>query len=954
MTGEPTYEELVQRVRELETRENRYRLLFDHMSSGFALHEIVVNENGNPIDYVFLEINSAFETLTGLSRQDVIHKKVTEVLSGIENDPADWIGKYGQVALTGREFSFEHYSLSLGRWYSVQAFSHKNGQFATIFEDVTERRRVEEALRKTSESLQAILDNSPLLISEFDLEGRYIRVNHAVAKLLERHSSELIGKAFSEILPAETAELFMKRLDLVSNARKPITLEDHLVTPEGDHYFITTIFPLFDASGQIRSIGGIAHNITERKQAELLLEAERAQLSSLFKYSGEAILLLDLENHILDANKGFERIFGYSLEEARGKIIKDLICPNRFYHSESKELDEQSINGIKNIEIIRKHKDGKEIDVRVSAGPIKLGDRITGRFVVFDDITERKRSEREDRLNKARLEIIHKIATMSNATDKDICDVVLESMVDITDSAIGFLGFLSENEEVMKIHAWSSSAMAECAIYDKPLEFPIDQAGLWGEAVRNRKPMIFNDYEAPHPSKKGFPEGHVQVSRFMAVPVFDGDRIVGIAAVGNSQDPYNDSDVTQLSLLMDAWWEHIRRRRTDREKEELQARLAQAHKMEAIGTLAGGIAHDFNNILSIIVGNSELAMLDVPEWSPAQDNLKEVREATLRARDLVKQILMFARQKEHTVSNIRLKPIAKETIKMLRASIPTTVKIRKNIREGLPSVLADPSQIQQIIINLCTNAGQVMEAEGGTLTFTLDTVDTETPLHTMMEALPPGRYVRMQVKDTGSGIPPEILDRIFDPFFTTKGVGEGTGLGLAVVHGIVQDRKGGIIVESVEGQGTTFFIYLPASEVESVEVKAEQKIELPRGTERVLFVDDEAMILNLGQRMLERLGYKVETRASGTDALECFRQDPHRFDLLVTDMTMPGMRGDRLAEEFLAMRPEIPVILCTGYSRQISKKKAQEIGIRAFVMKPLTQHELANTVRKVLDEKPQR
>jgi PAS domain S-box-containing protein len=384
---------------------------------------------------------------------------------------------------------------------------------------------------------------------------------------------------------------------------------------------------------------------------------------------------------------------------------------------------------------------------------------------------------------------------------------------------------------------------------------------------------------------------------------------------------------------------------------ELEKRMAQAQKMESIGTLAGGIAHDFNNILSIIVGNTELAMRDLPEWSPAQDNLKEVREATLRARELVKQILLFARRKEHTLSNIRLEPIARESLKMLRSTIPTTVEIREDIEEGLPSVLADPSQIQQIIMNLCTNAGQVMEAEGGTLTFTLDVADLKAPLHTMVEVAP-GRYVRLQVCDTGPGIPPEVVERIFDPFFTTKGVGEGTGLGLAVVHGIVLDRNGGITVESEEGRGTTFTVYLPASEVESVEVTAEEKTELPRGTERILFVDDEPMIMKLGQRMLERQGYHVETRASGTDALECFRQDPHRFDLVVTDMTMPGMRGDRLAEEIMAIRPDIPVILCTGYSKQISNEKAREMGIRAFVMKPFTAQELANTVREVLDEKP--
>jgi CheY-like chemotaxis protein len=291
---------------------------------------------------------------------------------------------------------------------------------------------------------------------------------------------------------------------------------------------------------------------------------------------------------------------------------------------------------------------------------------------------------------------------------------------------------------------------------------------------------------------------------------------------------------------------------------------------------------------------------------------------------------------------------------MLRASIPTTVEIQQEIEGNLPPVHADPSQIQQVIMNLCTNAGQVMEAEGGTLEVVLDTVEVDIPLETLTGPIPEGRYARLEVRDTGPGIAPENVGRIFEPFFTTKGVGEGTGLGLAVVHGIVAERSGGLSVESAVGRGTTFRVYLPALEVEHTQEAAEEKPALPRGTERILLVDDEPMILKLGQRMLERQGYTVESRASGTDALECFKQDPERFDLVVTDMTMPGVRGDKLAEEVMAFRRDIPVILCTGYSKHISEERAAELGIRAFVTKPLTQQELANTVRRVLDKSRKR
>jgi len=392
------------------------------------------------------------------------------------------------------------------------------------------------------------------------------------------------------------------------------------------------------------------------------------------------------------------------------------------------------------------------------------------------------------------------------------------------------------------------------------------------------------------------------------------------------------------------------RKKSDREKSQLQIKLQQAQKMEAIGTLAGGIAHDFNNILGVIVGNAELAMLDLPERDPAHNNLREVREATLRARDLVNQILLFARQKKHRVDTIQVGPIAQESLKMLRASIPTTVDIRQEIHEGLPPILADPSSIQQIIMNLCTNAAQSMESEGGTLEVTLRAKELDSPRDTLTGSIQGGRYLELQIRDTGPGIAEEHLERIFDPFFTTKEVGEGTGLGLAVVHGIVQDRQGGITVETEEGQGTTFTVCLPASEAEFPEAEKQQESELSLGTERILFVDDELTIRMMIKQMLERQGYDVQALGNGAEALDSFRQDPGRFDLVVTDMTMPGMRGDKLAKEMLAIRPDIPVILCTGYNKQISRDKARDLGIRAFLMKPLTQNELFHTVRRVLDE----
>jgi len=382
---------------------------------------------------------------------------------------------------------------------------------------------------------------------------------------------------------------------------------------------------------------------------------------------------------------------------------------------------------------------------------------------------------------------------------------------------------------------------------------------------------------------------------------------------------------------------------------DMENRLTQAQKMEAIGTLAGGIAHDFNNILSAIVGFAQLVEEELPEGSQNRADLGEVLKAAGRAKGLVKQILAFSRQGDHQARPLRVDLIAKEALKMLRASLPASMEISHSMDPELPHVVADPTQVHQVLLNLCTNAAQAMEDESGVLEVRLDAVKLEKELLTLAGHLPPGEYVRLRVGDTGVGIPEDVMGRVFEPYFTTKKAGEGTGLGLAVVYGIVKDSGGGILVESASGKGTIFTVYFPGSVGEPETVEPRQK-HFPRGREQILFVDDEPPIVKLGKEYLERLGYDVTATQSPLDALDLFREAPDRFDLVITDMTMPRMTGDEFASAVLSVRPGIPVILCTGYSRRMSETKAREMGIRAFVMKPLAQDELAHTIRRVLDE----
>ena len=381
------------------------------------------------------------------------------------------------------------------------------------------------------------------------------------------------------------------------------------------------------------------------------------------------------------------------------------------------------------------------------------------------------------------------------------------------------------------------------------------------------------------------------------------------------------------------------------EKEQLETKLRQAQKMESIGTLAGGIAHDFNNILSSIIGFTELALDEAGKGTNIEDDLQEVQAAGMRAKDLVKQILTFARQSDEAVKPIQVNVIAKEVLNFIKSSIPTTIQINDKI-ESDSFILGSPTQLHQVLMNLCTNAAQAMEEKGGIL----EVMVNDTPIDKMtIPALKAGEYIEIKVTDTGMGISPQHIHTVFEPYFTTKPMGEGTGMGLAVVHGIVENHGGQIRVDSVVGKGTCFTIYLPITKKRKVYTYSEKE-DLPLGNENILFVDDEAPIAKMGSKALEQLGYFVTTRTSSIEALALFKLKPHSFDLVISDMTMPNMTGDILAGELMKIRPDIPVVLCTGYSKKLSEENAAAIDIKAFLYKPIVKADLAKTVRKVLDE----
>lgn len=397
------------------------------------------------------------------------------------------------------------------------------------------------------------------------------------------------------------------------------------------------------------------------------------------------------------------------------------------------------------------------------------------------------------------------------------------------------------------------------------------------------------------------------------------------------------------------------RREAEKNKERLEEQLRQSMKMEAIGTLAGGIAHDFNNILTAIIGYTDLARLSVVNncsrsQCPAQSDLDQVLDASHRAKELVKQILTFSRQEKHQRTPVQLSSIVKEALKLLRSTIPASVQIRDRIITGEEYIMAVPTQIHQIVMNLVTNGYHAMRKLGGILAVNLYQIQLDADdIKVSNLHLSPGPYLVLEVSDTGIGMSRTVMERIFDPYYTTKGDSGGTGMGLAVVHGIVREHKGHISVYSEPAKGSTFKVYFPQIIASAHKHVTQHQERIPGGTESIMLVDDEKIVLDLEKAILNQLGYKVAAFLEADEALEAFYDSPSGFDLIITDMTMPKMNGAEFTRRVLNRYPEMPVIICTGFSELLNEEKARAIGAREFVMKPLVMREIASTLRTVLD-----
>ena len=945
--------------------------------------------------------------------------------------------------------------------------------------------------------------------------------------------------------------------------------------------------PVFGPNGGPGGRVWFFHDITRRARAEAKLLESRQSLEAIINSIADPVFVKDAEHRFILVNEAFCAVIGAPPEAILGKQDADFFPPEQvdvFLRQDSLVF----ATGIPNVnEEVISRADGALLTIVTKK---TLHTDAVGRTVivgVIRDITEQVRARRVQQAAQLRAQALLELFRLPRTSDAALAAFALDQLVALTESRLGFIGFVDPAEATMSAHVWSARAMQESAVEDGPTLFDVRTGGLWAAPVREHRTVRVNDYAAPNPLKKGCPAGHVELTRFLGGPLGKEGRAVLVAGLGNKAAEYGESDEAGAALFLEGVWELIGRNRAERgliesraqlddvgamgrvggweldvatktlrwtgetyrihdvpesespdlatailfydlpgrsvleaavqsgleegkpfdlelpitsargrrlwtramgypvkadgrvvkltgtfqditarkraeeriaslaaaveqsaddsivmdlagriqyvnsafertsgySSEEavgrdighflrrganeaaipglwktvreghpwqgrlsnrtrdgraivldcsvsairdqsggvigyvstrrdvtrqvaLEAHVVHADKLEAVGTLAGGIAHDFNNILSAIVGNTQMAMMKCPDATPVQQDLEVVLQAARRATDLVKQILTFSRHTLHEESPVELGLIVKEAMKLLRATVPTTIEIRTDVR-STAMVLADPTEVHRSIVNLCTNAIVAMDGRGGVLEVGLADVDVDAPLAQRLLGTTPGSFVRLRIHDTGHGMSPEVLERIFEPFFTTREPGKGTGMGLAVVHGIVTSLHGAITVTSEPGEGTTFEIYLPVAPSASQDGVVPLE-EIRRGTERVLVVDDEPLVLETVGDMLHLLGYQVRSETSGAEALAAFEADPRAFDLVITDMTMPGMTGDVLAERLKGCRPDIPVILCSGYTEEQIPAGTRLQGIDEFLMKPLFIGPLSQVLRQVL------
>ncbi len=753
--------------------------------------------------------------------------------------------------------------------------------------DITKRREAEEALQNERTSLKTIIDSIPVMIDRYDDNGNMLYLNKEFEKKIGWKTEELCEiNLMEEVYPDPS----LRQLAKVYMEKSVIEWREFPIRTKSGEIVISEWSNIrLDDGTRI----GIGIDVTERRRTEGELATESAHREILMEHSRDGIVIIDQTGQVIESNRRFADMLGYPLELMRQLKVFDweINHPPDRINEMINSVDEKGDF----FETRHRRRDGSTYDVEISSNAAWFNEQKLI-FCICRDITDRKQTEQSLAESEFRYKMLH------NASFGGIA---------IHDQGI----ILECNYGLSEMTGYEYSEL-------------IGMNGLLLIAEQSRKRVMNNirsGYEKPYEAMGLRKNGEEFPMQLEARNV-----------------PYKGKQVRTVEFR-----DITERNQAEAEREKLQEQLNQAQKMESIGSLAGGIAHDFNNILFPIVGLSEMMLDDFPTGSIEHQNLHEIFQAGKRGRELIQQILSFSRQSEHRPIPVHIQKILKEVLKLCRATIPADIPITQDIKTDCGPVMADPTQIHQITMNLITNAYHAVESAGGTISVQLAELNI-TSMDDPADDLVPGRYAVLSVSDTGIGIDGAIINKIFDPYFTTKEKGRGTGLGLATVYGIVKAHGGDIRVTSDIGKGATFHVYLPLMEKTQESEHENEATPLPTGTEHILLVDDEKAIVHLEKQMLERLGYQTSVFTSSREAQAAFKTDPSRFDLVITDMNMPNMNGMQFAAELIDIRPDIPIILCTGFSERIDNKKAKDHGISDLLMKPLGMKDLAIKIQELL------
>ncbi len=788
-----------------------------------------------------------------------------------------------------------------------------------LVEDLTDeielKEKTQKELLESEEKYRVLVESVAQPIFIVNRDGMFEFMNNCGAGMLGSAPEELTGSTMGDVFPKSIADGQMEKIRGALDFGKLVTSTSKSVMQGKEMWFTAQIQPLQDDNGYFNRALVILTDITECKQTEVALQESEERFKTLMHQSPMVMEIYDINGLQIEVNRAYEELWQFPASQTVKKfnILKSqevidtglIDYVNRAYAGESVTVPEYNFNPTGDTEAQGK---GRIRWLITTIYPLKdLNRKVKDIVITHSDITKLKHSEEAFREGEERF----------------------RSLIDSTSDGIII------SDHFGKVTMWNNGAK-------NIFGYHADE--IIGKPITYLMPRRFRDSHR---------EGLLRFAK--------SDNSQHMVKALELEGLRKDRSVFPLELSLSTWHNRgirlfatiirdiTERKQAEEEKTRLEKQLRRAQKLETIGTLAGGIVHDFNNILVPIMGYADMALRKLKKTDPLNTNLKHILNGAHRAKDLVEQILLFTKQSEKKRQLVSLQTMVKETLKLLRPSIPTTIEIRHRLDTLCEKVWADSTQINQVIVNLCTNAWQAMEEKGGKLTIKLTQKKVDTITADLYPNLNEADYACLSIIDTGQGMDEQTVDRIFEPFFTTKALDKGTGLGLSVVHGIIRSHKGDIFVYSEPGKGTAFHVYLPIikSKKKVIEATSEKIIG---GKEYVMIVDDEAAIAKMIKRMLESFGYKTDVYKTGYDAIKAFKQQPDKYDLLVSDLTMPQMTGLDLADELHKDRPEFPVMIMTGFQGSITAPTQEKYNIKQIIEKPIAVNELMTAVRKVWDK----